>query len=248
MGDPPRPSPAPRPCRAGGEAQLSPHWSSALAPPRERTQAVKWSGPDTIPASCGHRGLLQQACHRESSPRGSGNSSRAAKNQLYLKIQKIYKNQFRNLFSPPQQNIKTKGKKGGERECVGSPPLQRNPWHTAGAGEELGAGELFYQVISRLWGRELGEEGRRLLGVGVRMLRTSAPGCRPKRPPRIPPLCKSKPFPPRKAATRIAQCKADCHDNSAGGHAGSAPSRGAAGANSPRRAGKGQDLGQRLRL
>lgn len=39
-----------------------------------------------------------------------------------------------------------------------------------------------------------------------RMLRTSAPGCWPRWPPpqpRIPPLCKSKPFPPHKAATQI---------------------------------------------
>lgn len=56
------------------------------------------------------------------------------------------------------------------------------------------------------WGGVVWEEGRRLLGVGVGCCAHQPQGAGPGGPPqpRIPPLCKSKPFPPHKAATQIA--------------------------------------------
>lgn len=68
------------------------------------------------------------------------------------------------------------------------------------------------------------------------MLHTSAPGCWP---PRIPPLCKSKPFPPHKAATQITLDAKQIVVTS-----GPVPGR----CRSPCGAGEERGPGQRLRL
>lgn len=139
-------------------------------------------------------GIKGSPCHQESHggvPRGSRDSSRAAKNSFALKYKKSTKislETFSIFLKHPKKKKTTKNKEGVSVR-VSSPTTQPMAHCQSWGGLRARRGCRRFYGNNGLHGE--GGSGRRQKapqGWG-RMLRTSAPGCWPGRPPRIPPLC-----------------------------------------------------------
>lgn len=124
-------------------------------------------------------------------PGAPGTAAGLQKNSFTLKYKKSTKISL-ETFSPSPTKHKNKRKKGGGGERVwGSPPLQRNPWHTDGAGEELGG-----------WGTVLSGYIT-IMGQGVGGRRQKAPQGWGKDAAHISPRVQAQAAPPHPSSVQI---------------------------------------------